>query len=810
MNPGGFFAEGGLCIVNIESIDQRHKRIKDNVEENEIINKESINFLSSLVSLCHGKESLKMMPLFELLGKTLIDGVVKNSSNMTYEEKHNNDNTNDHDNNNNKNNSDDSTEDDIDSNIIQDISMDVIKSALSSSSDIKEKLIKPIIKLLLGYNPFRLRENLYFVLCGNNSCPCTSFFKSTTLPFNINNPTIVLGNALRLFCHKSIDENEIERLEMGEFAIVPLKHILLSLIDSSSNFRTQVNVADFTATDIEPNNSQWINLLRNKIENISYEYRGFILLTYCALLFFPFCKQFQTFKMINLYIETILFKICYNAAEILFCTSTNSTQEKDNGKFINYINCYTVSNILSSPIRIEKAVDKFYRNQDLKQITSILTSIPNIYIQMNNTTTKKHIFAELARLYTPSTYIKSKHTSDVRNVRNVELFKILGEIKINNKTTSSSPPQVVIGNDIINRHSRGNNIRVNHFHILSMLPRVDKLSSDSKAQSYIDNYLEDNTQQQQEEQCASMGNFPGWWMGIIDGIINTTGSQLVYNKNISMRTILSDTIREVYKNRFISSSLMSQSFLPHQKMLTNNVNELLLFDNNKIEVQESNKLCVFSSWQTPTIIGANCSILAPIQIEMALTRSPEWNNYISKIMFFIERFNMDCYRGIFDKIFETENNKSPNFIENIPQLINGNFTYNNEYSKQMSTIFKEVFEMTKQQYVEGANISSSSSLISLPVNIGKYKIHEKRLYSFDKIYDILRDIIIHNNQNPQIYLQYSHELLTLFSEIDDFLMNTLKIKGYINSSSRCNSHHVRKRQKKYNTDNKIEEPMDTC
>nr|BDT62567.1 MAG: wsv332-like protein [Metapenaeus ensis majanivirus] len=810
---GGLFTEGGLCLINVESIDQRHKRIKNNSKENEIINKESNNFLSSLITLCHGEESLKMLPCFEQLGKTLIDGVVKNSSQMTYEE-NSASNSNSNSNDNNIINQQDMNENDL--NIIQDISIDVIKSAFFSSGDIKDKMIKPIIKLLAGYNPFRLKENLYFISCDNDSCPCNSVFKSTSslsspssssLGMDYNNPMAVLSMALRLFCHKNIDDQvQIQELEKknNNIAIVPLKHILLSLIDYSSNFHTQIKIVDFASTEIESfHQSQWQSLLKNKIGNISFEYRGFILLTYCALLFFPFCRNAQTFKLINLYIETILFKICYNAAEVLFCASTNSTREKDNGKFINYVNSYTVSNILSSPIRIEKAIDQVYNNQDLKQITNILTCITGINDEMNNATCRDKILTEMIRLYSPSGFLKSNHKSEMRNVRNVELFKILGEIQMIDKTSF----QVVIGKDLVNRYSKGNNIRANHFHILSMLPRANNLSSDSQAQSYIDNYLE---QDDKQTQCVNLRNFAGWWMGIIDGIINEKGNELMMgNKNISMRTILSDTIRQVFKNRYISPFLLSHSFLPPQKTLTNNGRDMFDDKKNKVEVQESQKLCVFSSWQIPNIIGANCSILAPIQIEMALTHPQVWNNFISKIMFFIERFNMDCYRGVFDKIFEPEHNKSSKFLENIPQLINGNFTAHNDYTKQMSIIFKQVFDTTKQQYIEGAN---TESLVTTN-KISKYTNSEKRLYSFDKIYDILRDIIINNNQNPQVYLQYSHQLLTLFSEIDDFLINALKIKGVItnsnnaafNNSSNNNDNNnnssfgsARKRQKKCN------------
>jgi len=199
---------------------------------------------------------------------------------------------------------------------------------------------------------------------------------------------------------------------------------------------------------------------------------------------------------------------------------------------------------------------------------------------------------------------------------------------------------------------------------------------------------------------------------------------------------------------------------------------------------------MFSSLQTPDIIGANCSILAPIQIELALTRPSKWLQFITKSLYFIERFNVDCYREFLKMIVESRNDEEhidskSQFIQDLPQIFMKGVV-SEESARHITGFLQEAFNVTKHQYVEGSSVCSQHP---------NYKMGEKRLSLFDEIYDILHDIIIANNQNPQTYLKHSRLLLNLYSEIDDFLIDALKLKGYTANTSTTDVWYGSKRQK---------------
>jgi len=350
-----------------------------------------------------------------------------------------------------------------------------------------------------------------------------------------------------------------------------------------------------------------------------------------------------------------------------------------------------------------------------------------------------------------------------------------------------------------------------------MLPRAKSLSSDSNSQCYIENYLEQDSRQK-----FNFGNFAGWWLGIIDGAVNENGKRLITNNidhnnnsnnnnnnnnNNIMRQILSETIREVYKNRHISSRLLSHSRLPDTKTIENNGYGLIdISGNRRVEAQESQRLCMFSSLQTPDIVGANCSILAPIQIELALTRPVQWSPFITKIMYFIERFNVDCYREFLKMIVESKNDDSDEygdgksqFIQDLPQLLMKGVVPE-ESAKRITGFLQEAFNVTKHQYVEGSSACSQHP---------NYKMGEKRLSLFDEVYDILHDIIIANNQNPLTYLKHSRLLLGIYSEIDDFLIDALRVKGYTANTNATDMRYGSKRQKLDREHEDHVEDMDT-
>nr|BDT62400.1 MAG: wsv332-like protein [Melicertus latisulcatus majanivirus] len=771
-NLNGLFIEKGMCIVNIDSITQRLQNIKLGTKEAEIVERESINFLSTIASLCHGEETMKMFPYFETLGKTLVE-IFKNHEIMSITHKTSNDHRDnlDHDDDNDNANSvtGDSTH------FLQDMSLDVIKSFLSSTTEV-DSLIRSTVKVLGGYNPFKLKENLYIIKCNRDkgvSCICTRFTEE--LASSADNPVFVLSRVLQLFCHDIVDDDDSEKRLANDVIKVPMKYILLNLIDTYSGEASYRNIDSFVPAEIHSQNTEWTNLIRTKVMKIPLDYRCFIMLIYCALLFFPNCKSYQTFKLVNLYMEIILLKMCYHTAETLSCASINSTSEKDGGNFLSYINSYTATNIISSTVRTEKAILDVYQKENLKEIIKVLTNNNHIAGDMNNERVTRKILAEMKRIFTASNYLKPpsryaesrvvhQHKSHVRNVRSVELFKIIGEISIE----KSNNVRVVFNNNIINRYSKGNNIKVNHFHLLSMLPRANNLSSDYNSQCCIENYFDDR-------QKFSFGNFAGWWLGIIDGTIEENGKKLNSkdnNDNNIMRRILSDTIREVYKNRLVSSKLLAFSHLPDHKTIENNGCGMLDITGNRIEAQESQRQCLFSSILIPDIIGANCSILAPMQIELALTRPTGWLQFVTKIMYFIERFNIDCYKEVLKFIVESKNNdghdSKSQFIKNLPQIFKDG-VISDENSKHITAIIQEAFNNIKYQYVEGSTMCSQ---------IPDYRLGEKRLALFDKIYDILRDIIIVNNHNPQTYLKHSHLLLNIYSEIDSFLINILKAKEH--------------------------------
>nr|BDT62170.1 MAG: wsv332-like protein [Litopenaeus vannamei majanivirus Nimav-1_LVa] len=769
----GLFIEGGMCIVNTESISQRIKQTTSD-EEREFINTESVKFLSTIVSLCHGREALKLLPSFDALGKTLIQ-IFKHSEFMTVSSGGGGGGGGDEDNDAATASTTRGSNGGSDNCLVREMSLDVIKSMFSSSSaETINNLIRSVIKVLAGYNPFKLKENMYIVMCDagkKKKCICTKGHIENIVALHVRtNPVLVLSQVLQLFCHKTID---VEKHSKDETLIqIPLKLILLNMIDVySPNTGSQPRqyIDSFDAHGIHSHNTGWTDLIQNRIAGMPLEYRFFTMLIYCALLYLPCCRADQTFKLANLYIETILLKMCYNAAETLSCASLNNTSEKDNGNFISYMNSYAVSNVLSSTIRIEKAISNIHNKQYLRDVFRILTNNNHIISEMDNVAIKEKLLKEMERIFTNSTFLKSQYprvsTSDVRSVRNIELFKILGEIN-----TKNSNIQVVFNNSIINHHSNGNNIRVNNFHILSMLPRAEKLSSEKNSQCYIENYFD-----QEDKEKFSLGNFAGWWMGIIDGAIGENGKTIKarqLDKNSSsniMRLVLSNTIKEVYKNRYLSFKLLSYSHLPDNKVIANN-GQGLIVSSSRVEAQESQRLCVFSSLQTPDIIGANCSILAPMQIEIALTRPKSWIQFVTKIMYFIERFNVDCYREFLKMMSEPLDEKDENrsrLIEKLPQMF-GQGTMSDENVKHISTLLHKAFDVVKCQYVEGSYASSQ---------FPDYKMGEKRLSLFEEVYNILRDIILTHNQNPRAYLTHSRLLLSIYSEIDDFLIDALKIKG---------------------------------
>nr|BDT62932.1 MAG: wsv332-like protein [Trachysalambria curvirostris majanivirus] len=769
-NLDGLFVEGGICMVNTKSITQRLENITHNKEEIDFINNQSVDFLSSLVTLCHGKQNLKMFPCIEKISKTLFN-IFNNHNKMTITDKPTVDNNSDY----------------IDKYPpIKEMSIDIIQSIFSSVTDIDTN-IKKLISLLAGYNLFKLKEELYIKECNNNKCICHKprFFDDD----NNNNPLFSLSRTLQIFCHKNAERGT------RDVKIIPLMSILLNLIDALSNKNTNFeaslkNIATFPSQDIHPQNKDWVELLDIKIRNMPTIYRLFIIMIYCGLLFFPNCKSTQTYKFINLYVETMLIKICYNAAEIISCSTKNSTKELDSGNFLSYMSAYTASNIYSSAIRTEKALLDVYDKHNFDNITKILTNNSEVINEMekHKNMIENTIYNEMNNILKISKYMKNKsRTTDkllleneIRCIRKIELFKTLGEVK-----AGKSNINVLFNNDLINRYSNGCNIRVNHFHILSMLPYAKKLSSDSKNQSSYDNFFNENDPQNKRSQ----GNFAGWLLGIIDNIIGDNINMIIRNnENTNMRLIIANMIDQVYMARHLLPELLSFSYLPSYNtinkrghgLISNNNN-----NNNQLRSLDSQNNLIFSSLQTPNIIGANCSILAAIQLEIGLTRPKPSLPFITKSLYFIEQFNMDCYKKflkiIMDPSFEntinTNNNNTNNetkipqsstFMQHIPKMFTSN-SFTNEGMNAITSALKDAFISTKRQYVEGYKLSLDQS---------DYKIGEKKISLFDDIYNIQRDIIIDNDQNPQAYLKHSSSLLNTYMEIDDFLYQALKGYGY--------------------------------
>lgn len=739
--------EAGMCVVNTKSITDRFSVMED--EEIKYVANISGQFLTNLVRLAHCPDVNKVKEAAVRMLRLLLNNVYDNHS--------------------------------IKNKFVSFIAKSELVEAPSSqkigqmlmgsldpvailshllddgSGDKLSGSISSMFSVLKGYNPLKLDDLVVLEKCnGGVGCKaCISL--QQTLELGDNSPPVeALLYFLRCMNHQRLNfGGDLESAKASstfnknynnpKIIIIQLRNLLLNCLD----FLGGGTLSNIIGND---ENEMWLQSLHNTVNNIPVQERAFISQVYCFLIFSR--HRQNSGDCIKQFLYTIFARFLYSATEIMFCATENASIDVDDGKFLKYLQGLTNTVVMSSPLMTTKAF-LTWRNEG-SSVAPILSLLTGQWRQnYQNVKDLTRVGSELVecisdmakptRLGVSRIGGTTSGLDSVRSVRQAERYIPFGFVSQHRGSLTLSSKGVSMQ---ARNHSTGDNIACNCFHVLSGVRGAECLGPDN------------NQHQATFEKILSpkgVENGTGQVLGLITSYIDKTilGCSVPRNKTEFEKRVTQFVQDIIFTKTLLHEDTVNNvKKVPHSKFWNNPV----VTGGDQARCLDTRTYTLFLLWQKPSIPDTNVSALTASQLELLMSRGPEWVAFITRIFFIMERVSFQLADAIVKNVKGGE----------------GKFILPSQF-QEATQAQRLIDNSLNAVYRDWTNAESRvGEIIQLTGFKAQYTM---------EVYNLLYKIVIEHDMDPSIIINHSEFLCNIVNSMDDLLMKTIQQQHVSSSSS---------------------------
>ena len=701
--------EAGMCVVNMTSIKQRIESMSK--EEFHYVSNISSDFLTLFICLAHSPDVNEAknvaFSMIKLLLNNIFDTDSMKNKFLSYKSV--------------KASSSSSLGEAIVGSLDPVAILTNILNDVESEHDTLSEGMNTILSVLEGYNPLKLDDIIMLEKCneGRGCNACSSLVKLKYL-----SPVEKLLYLLRCLNHRRFNfggdlksarasSTFLRNENNSRVVIINLKQLLLKCVDNNNS--PDENNPPFT----------WIDSLHQSITRLNLFERAFISHVYGFLIFSRHRQQSGDY--IKQFLYTVFARFLYSATEILFCANENASKEVDGGVFLKYIQAWTNISVMSSTLNTLKAYQSICEGSSVAPVLNLLSGcwkkhyktsedlvkIGENMIKCIDGMTHATKFTKNNKGYKPS-------LENSRSVRQAEKYIPYGFVEHRNNSLTILTRGISY---FVKTYSDGNNFYCNCFHILSNFKGCDSLGADSADQATFVKII------------TPTDNGTGKMMGLITAHIDKTvlGTELPNPSNIDKK--ISQFMQDIiFTKTMVHEESVNQTTVPKSIAINPAMRSTFRCFDSRIYT-------LFLLWQRPCVEYPNISALTASQLELMLSRHPEWAGFITRIFFIIERVSFQLSDGI---------------IKNIDSGFNTIKLLNSSNSLVAQQLIEENLQKISKDWK--TTVADETG--------------PKAQYTA-KLYDILYEIVINNDMNPFVVIAYSNFLRNYVEFVDELLMKTL-------------------------------------
>lgn len=650
--------------------------------------------------------------------------------------------------------------------------------------------VQKLLSMLKNYNPLYIEEVMWLNKCSSRpKCSChvlkNMLDKGGAQPVDMlmafflcmNHKRRLYGVGLDAVYEQAIP-NVMKLYQDQNVIRFPFREVMMAAI-----FGSGFNISDDQHYRTSPETSElWMTTLTDKISKMSQEDRAFI----CMVYSFMFLSRYRNYTAdsINSILYLIITRFILKSTETLFCVQENSSRLSDDGRFLKYMAGLIPAVVMSNPLIIEKAYIE-WREGNLP-VTAILSLVHNKWRHdfANGVSdihrASKCFSSKITEMANKSQYVKRFNGDDIglgssRSKRHIEHYLPYGSIEVRGSITA--PTSVMPNNSnmlgLSKNFSNGRNLSCNVFSVLPQLPPLVSLGQHGRGNQ---TRFEDAAFQGFGGGLnqVSFGRFLGFVTAFIDRhcAIRFDKQQSEKSENAERRMI-TDTINECIFNK------------------ANNVSEFVL--NNVTELPEGRSIDIpiareaagvvglrngvaLMPWQRPAVESPNINALSISQLELTMSRDPQWAEVMSELFFFIERIDYQITHEMVKVVYSRGEQDEDVIARALTD------------KASMLMAFDEAIKSVKTMWIQGgcldddndATRAETGSKRSFNGNGARHQqrhqqwagpavIQGKQAFNSIKLYKCLRSICIDNDWNPSAIIGYSDFLVNYTANLNDFV-----------------------------------------
>ena len=603
-----------------------------------------------------------------------------------------------------------------------------------------------------NFNPIYLEDAVWLQRCENSACSCK------TLP-DVTPPAAALVAFLSCMNHERV-YNGVAGFEEAHASVAadlaaaagptsryvrfPLREILVACVGGGS---------------IEA------------IKAMTLEDRALVAMVYTFLFFSRYANV--SGDMLNRVLYVIAVKFILKSVEMLFYEYENATRDTDGGLFLRYTVGYLPSVIMAAPFAVEKAYDEWRSEFFAGPILSLVhNSWKNEYSVNHTQMASKLLVDKINHLSQKSRFCSGRNQQkcmlgSIRSVRNMENYIPFGLYRVSRGqngvvTSITSENGSMIG--LAKIHSNGRNLPCNAFSVLPELPPLYHLGPHFRGDQTKFELSIFGT----KAKDTSYGRLDGFIMCMIDRMFvnkfqNTFSDDRKANEQIIKA--ISQAVSEVMfeRNRAVIADIMNNVYvLPDSQNVDRQ--PFAVGRAEEIPSMDVGTCAVFMPWKRPNVPSPNIDAMGIAQLELTLSRDPEWAPVLTQLFFFMGRIASQIIHSTISNLY------GPN-----PE--------NREIESDKSLIIKAMTEAVKNVKSEWIRQGGEDELSP--------KIGSKRSFNQSEsqtsssatelggpkaslslsLYKCLREICIDKDWNPAAIIGYAEFLVKFCGHLDEFVMS---------------------------------------
>lgn len=652
--------------------------------------------------------------------------------------------------------------------------------------------VQKLLSMLKNYNPLYIEEVIWLNKCSNHpKCSCHALKKmlddGSAQPVEMlmsfflcmNHKRRLYGAGLDAIYEQAIP-NVTKLYKDPNVIRFPFREVMMAAI-----FGTGFNIFGDQHYRTSPETSElWMTILLDRIAEMSLEDRAFMCMVY-SFMFFSRYSNF-TADSINSIFYLIITRFILKSTETLFCIQENSSRLSDGGQFLKYMAGLIPTVVMSNPLIVEKAYNE-WRNGNVP-VTAILSLVHNKWRHdFVNGVDDLHkastcFSSKITEMANNSQYVKRLNNNkpvglgSSRSKRYIEHYLPYGSIKVRGPITA--PTSVMFNSSnllgLSKNFSNGRNLPCNVFSVLPELPPLAPLGRHGKGDQ---TRFEDAAFQGFGGKLnqVSFGRFLGFLTALIDRHFISRLQQQSQESGEAERRMITDAINECIFNKVNNVSefvLNNVTELPESRSI-----DTLPFSREVMGVVGLRNGVALMPWQRPAVESPNISALSISQLELTMSKDPNWAKVMSEFFFFIERIDYQITHQIIKTMYSRGEQNEDVIVRAVTD----------KASILMS--FDEAITTVKTMWIQGgclddddsdANRVKTGNKRSFNENGAKHHnqwegpaiLQGKHAFNSIKLYNCLRSICIDNDWNPSVIIGYSDFLVNYTANLDDFV-NTI-------------------------------------